>query len=113
LLLTATHSSIATIVLLWLMAVGIYSFIAPFFTIPSAFLSGFSAASGIAPINSVANIGAFIGPYAVGAITGKTRSLSGGMAFSAVSLLVSATLALLLPKTARGQSADHYEKGER
>ena len=100
LLLTMTRSSIASIALLSLMAAGIYSFIAPFFTIPSEFLSGYSAASGIALINSVANIGAFVGPYAIGTITGKTRSLSGGMAFGGVSLLVSATLALLLPRKA-------------
>jgi ACS family tartrate transporter-like MFS transporter len=101
LLLTMTRSPIASIVLLSLMAAGIYSFIAPFFTIPSEFLSGYSAASGIALINSVANIGAFIGPYAIGAITGKTRSPSGGMVFGGVSLLVSATLALFLPKQPR------------
>lgn len=98
LLLTMTRSSIASVVLLSLMSAGIYSFIAPFFTIPSEFLTGYSAASGIALINSVANIGAFVGPYAIGVITGRTRSFSAGMAFGGVSLLVSATLALLLPK---------------
>lgn len=106
LLLTMTHSPIASIVLLSLMAVGIYSFIAPFFTLPSEFLSGISAASGIALINSVANIGAFIGPYTVGAITGKTKSFSGGMAFAGASLLLSATLALLLPRKARAPAKD-------
>jgi sugar phosphate permease len=106
LLLTMTHSPIASIVLLSLMAAGIYSFIAPFFTLPSEFLSGISAASGIALINSVANIGAFIGPFTVGAITGKTKSFSGGMAFAAASLLLSATLALLLPRKARTPAKD-------
>ncbi len=106
LLLTMTHSPIASIVLLSLMAAGIYSFIAPFFTLPSEFLSGISAASGIALINSVANIGAFIGPYTVGAITGKTKSFSGGMAFAGASLLLSATLALLLPRKARAPAKD-------
>jgi len=106
LLLTITHSPIASIVLLSLMAAGIYSFIAPFFTLPSEFLSGISAASGIALINSVANIGAFIGPYTVGAITGKTKSFSGGMAFAGASLLLSATLALLLPRKARAPAKD-------
>jgi len=106
LLLTMTHSPIASIVLLSLMAAGIYSFIAPFFTLPSEFLSGISAATGIALINSVANIGAFIGPFTVGAITGKTKSFSGGMAFAAASLLLSATLALLLPRKAQTPAKD-------
>jgi MFS transporter, ACS family, tartrate transporter len=105
-LLTTTHSPIASIVLLSLMAAGIYSFIAPFFTLPSEFLSGISAASGIALINSVANIGAFIGPSTVGAITGKTKSFSGGMAFAGASLLLSATLALLLPRKAQAPAKD-------
>jgi ACS family tartrate transporter-like MFS transporter len=106
LMLTMTHSPTASIVLLSLMAAGIYSFIAPFFTLPSEFLSGISAASGIALINSVANIGAFVGPYTVGAITGKTRSFSGGMAFGGAALLLSATLALLLPRKAQTPGKD-------
>jgi len=106
LMLTMTHSPIASIVLLSLMAAGIYSFIAPFFALPSEFLSGISAASGIALINSVANIGAFVGPYTVGAITGKTRSFSGGMAFGGAALLLSATLALLLPRKAQTPGKD-------
>jgi ACS family tartrate transporter-like MFS transporter len=106
LLLIMTHSPTASIILLSLMAAGIYSFIAPFFTLPSEFLSGISAAAGIALINSVANMGAFIGPFAVGAITGKTKSFSGGMAFAGASLLLSATLALLLPNRPRTPAND-------
>ena len=80
------------------MAVGIYSFIAPFFSIPSEFLTGLSAASGIALINSVANVRAFVGPYAIGVINQKTGGLHDGMVFAGLSLFASAALALLLPK---------------
>jgi MFS transporter, ACS family, tartrate transporter len=55
--LSATRSPFISILLLSLVAVGIYSFYAPFFSLPSEFLTGFSAASGIALINSVANLG--------------------------------------------------------
>ena len=41
-------------------AMGIYSFFAPFFSIPSRFLSGQSAASRIALINSIGNLGAMV-----------------------------------------------------
>jgi hypothetical protein len=41
----------------------------PIWSLPNEFLIGFSAAAGIAFINSVGNLGGFIGPYAMGAIT--------------------------------------------
>jgi ACS family tartrate transporter-like MFS transporter len=41
----------------------------PIWSLPNEFLTGFSAAAGIAFINSVGNLGGFIGPYAMGAIT--------------------------------------------
>jgi ACS family tartrate transporter-like MFS transporter len=80
------------------MAAGIYGFVAPFFAMPSEFLTGPSAASGIALINSIANVGAFAGPYVIGMINEQTGGLEGGMIFAGVSLFVSAALALLLPR---------------
>jgi hypothetical protein len=78
-------------------AVGIYSFYAPFFSLPSEFLTGFSAASGIALTNSVANLGGFVGPYSIGAISRTSGSLYGGLALAGVSMLAAATLMLVLP----------------
>jgi sugar phosphate permease len=98
LLLGATRSPFLSIGLFCLVALGIYSFYAPFFSLPSQFLSGFSAASGIALINSVANLGGFAGPYAIGAISTISGSLYGGLALAGVSMIVIATLILLLPK---------------
>ena len=91
--LTQMHSPFVTIVLLSLLAIGYCSSLSPFWALPSEFLTGFSAASGIALINSVGNLGGFAGPYVVGHST-----LHGGLAFAGVSLLVAATLVLLLPK---------------
>ena len=79
---------------------GIYSFMGPFWTMPSEFLTGYSAASGIALINSIANLGGFVGPYAIGAISEKTGTLYGGLALAGLLLLVSATLILLVPRKA-------------
>jgi hypothetical protein len=76
---------------------GIYSFFGPFFSIPSRFLAGFSAASGIALINSVGNLGGFAGPSVIGAISSGTRGIYGGLALAGISLFVSATLVVLLP----------------
>ena len=96
--LGATRSPLVSIALLSLVAVGVYSFYAPFFSLPSEFLTGFSAASGIALINSVANLGGFAGPYAIGLISQRTGSLYGGFALAGVSMFVSATLMLRLRK---------------
>jgi len=62
-------------------------------------LTGFSAASGIALINSAGNLGGFAGSAVVGFIGQKTGSLDGGLAFAGIFMLVSAALVLLLPKT--------------
>ena len=94
------HSPFVTITLLSLLAIGYCSSLSPFWAMPSEFLTGFSAASGIAFINSVGNLGGFFGPSMVGFISQKTGTLHGGLAFAGVSLLVAATLVLLLPKTA-------------
>lgn len=98
--LTALHSPFVTIVLLSLLAIGYCSSLSPFWAMPSEFLTGFSAASGIAVINSVGNLGGFFGPSIVGFITQKTGALYGGLAFAGVSMLVAAALVLLLRKGA-------------
>jgi ACS family tartrate transporter-like MFS transporter len=86
--------------------VGLYSLLGPLWSLPSEFLTGFSAASGIALITSVGILGGFVGPYAVGLIRQRTGSLYGGLAFAGVSVLVSATLVLFLPKRARNNLGD-------
>ena len=66
--------------------------------------AGFAAASGIALIHSVANLGGFAGPYAIGIVSQKTGSLFGGLALTGVSLFVCATLASFLPKSSLGRN---------
>ena len=90
------HSPFVTMVLLSLLAIGYCSSLGPFWAMPSEFLTGFSAASGIAFINSVGNLGGFFGPSMVGFITQRTGTLYGGLAFAGVSMLVAAALVLLL-----------------
>jgi ACS family tartrate transporter-like MFS transporter len=99
--LGATRSPFLSIALLSVVAAGIYSVYGPLYSLPGEFLTGFSAASGIGLITSVANLGGFVGPYAVGAISTKTGSLYGGLALAGLSLLVCATLMLALPMGGR------------
>ena len=99
-----THSVYPTILLLTLAALGIYSVYGPFYSLPGDFLAGFAAASGIALVSSVANLGGFAGPYVIGWISQKTGTLYGGLAVAGVSLFASATLMLLLPRRLRQRS---------
>ena len=101
--LTRMHSPFVTVAFLSLLAIGYCSSLSPFWALPSEFLTGFSAASGIAFINSVGNLGGFFGPSIVGFITQKTGTLHGGLAFAGISLWAAATLVLLLPRLARVQ----------
>jgi ACS family tartrate transporter-like MFS transporter len=104
--LGTSRSAFFSIGLLSFVVVGLYSLLGPLWSLPSEFLTGFSAASGIALITSVGILGGFVGPYAVGLIRQRTGSLYGGLAFAGVSVLVSATLVLFLPKRARNNLGD-------
>jgi ACS family tartrate transporter-like MFS transporter len=89
-----------SVVLFSAVAVGNYSFLPIFFSLPGEFLTGFSAAAGIALVTSVANFGGFVGPYTVGLIRQKTGTFYVGLICAGLSFLISACLALLLPKPA-------------
>ena len=105
LLLLGATSSLVLSVLLWsFAAMGIYSILGPFWSLPGNFLTGFSAASGIALINSVSALAGFFGPTVIGALASGARGIYAGLAFVGVSLFVSAALALLLPRKGRS----HY-----
>jgi len=97
-LLGATRSPFYSVILLSLLAAGVYSFYGPFWALSSEFLTGFSAAAGIALINSIGNLGGFAGPAMIGAIAMKTGNLYAGLALAGVSLFISATLVLVLPR---------------
>jgi ACS family tartrate transporter-like MFS transporter len=96
-LLGATRSPFYSLTLLSFLTAGVCSYFAPFWALPSEFLTGFSAAAGIALINSVGNLGGFAGPYMIGMVATRTGNLYAGLAFAGVPLFVSAALVLLLP----------------
>ena len=60
-------------------AVGFYGSKGPFWAMPPMFLSGTAAAAAIAWINSLGNLGGFIGPWYVGIVRDATGSFSGGL----------------------------------
>jgi MFS transporter, ACS family, tartrate transporter len=52
--------------------IGLKSTVGPFWALATTFLTGTAAAGGIAFINSVGNLGGFVGPYLVGVFKDKT-----------------------------------------
>ena len=96
--LTKVDSVWAGILLISISTAGIYSFIGTFWTIPNAFLGEAAAAVGIAVINSVGNLGGFIGPYLVGIAKSATGSTDSGMYILACFALLATLTTILIPK---------------
>ncbi|MNG13992.1 putative tartrate transporter [compost metagenome] len=62
-------------------AFSLFSTTAIFWVLPGRFLTGASAAAGIALINSFGNLGGYIGPFGIGALKAYTGSLASGLYF--------------------------------
>jgi len=91
-----TNSVSATIALISVTVLGVFSMMGPFWAMPTALLSGTAAAVGVAVINSIGNLGGFFGPYAIGALRNSTGSFKAGLLVVGAALAVSGSLALTL-----------------
>jgi ACS family tartrate transporter-like MFS transporter len=89
---------VAVLVALTLVNIGISSAKPPLWSMPTLFLSGPAAAAGIATINSIGNLGGFVGPAMIGWIKDQTGSFVGGLYFVSGLLVLSAVLTLLLSR---------------
>jgi ACS family tartrate transporter-like MFS transporter len=101
LLAGGASSVVAVIAALSLVNVGISSAKPPLWAMPTMFLSGPAAAVGIATINSIGNLGGFVGPWAIGWIKDQTGSFTGGLIFVAGLLVLSAVLTLAVARAGR------------
>jgi len=81
--------------------VGMNSCRAPLFAILPTFVVGAAAAGSIAFVNSVGNLGGFVGPYLVGWLKNTTGSFKTGLVALAVSLAAAGFTALLLTRSTR------------
>jgi ACS family tartrate transporter-like MFS transporter len=85
--------TMATLILFQVAASGI----APtFWALPTAMLTGSAAAGGIALINSVGNLGGFLGPYAMGLVQDATGSFVIGLLTIAIGSVVAGIVVLAL-----------------
>jgi ACS family tartrate transporter-like MFS transporter len=75
-----------------LAAAGIYGSRPAFWPMPSMFLTGAAAAGGIAFINSIGNLGGYVGPFIIGWIKESTGSFELGLYFLGACALGAAVL---------------------
>jgi MFS transporter, ACS family, tartrate transporter len=99
-----TGHPVWTMVCLSVAIAGVMAARPPFWTLPSEFLSGRKAAAGIAAINSIGNLGGFVGPTLIGYAREMTGSFTAGLMVSALTLLAS-TLFILSLRRAPAHSA--------
>jgi MFS transporter, ACS family, tartrate transporter len=103
-------TALTVILALVIVNIGISAAKAPLWAMPSMFLSGAGAAAGIAMINSVGNLGGFVGPFVIGWLKNVTGSYSAGLYVVAATLAVSAVVTLMLSRRAH---QTHAPAGER
>jgi len=92
-----THNTTVAIAALSLAAAGVLTCAPLFWSLPTSFLTGVAAASGIAVVNSVGNLAGFVSPYMVGALKDLTQSTQLPMYVLSAILVVGALLVWLTP----------------
>ena len=98
-------SLVAVMIALVVVNSGVSASKPPLWSMPTLFLSGSAAATGIATINSIGNLGGFVGPYAIGLIKQATGSFEYGLYFVGALLLLSAVTTLVIAGTSARESA--------
>lgn len=92
-------SPVLSLVFICITAVGVYSAMGVWWSVPTTFLSGAAAAGATAMINSIANLGGYFGPYMLGVIKTHTGSYDYGYFALAACLVVAGIVMLTLEKT--------------
>jgi sugar phosphate permease len=93
------HNLAISIVLLSIATAGMLTSTVMFWSLPPAFLGGVWAAAGIGAINSIGNVAGFVSPYVIGSLVSVAGDLRLGLYAIAGSVLLGATLVLLVPKS--------------
>ncbi|NIH77733.1 MFS transporter [Amycolatopsis viridis] len=95
----------AAMVAVTICAVGVCAAFPTFWALPSTFLSGASAAGGIALINSLGNVSGFAAPYVTGWLRDLTGSQRTGLWVVGVCMVAGALVALVLGARLKAESA--------
>jgi D-galactonate transporter len=93
----AAQNTTLAIIALCFAAGGIISCAPLFWSLPTAFLAGTSAAAGIAAVNSVGNLAGFVSPYVIGWVKDLTQSTDIGLYILTGILVLGAILVYATP----------------
>jgi nitrate/nitrite transporter NarK len=77
-------------------AMAVYAAVPTFWTLPTGFLTGSAAAGGIALINSIGNLGGFVGPYVIGWIKDATGEITLGLVVLAAGPIMAGIVTFLM-----------------
>jgi ACS family tartrate transporter-like MFS transporter len=75
---------------------GVFSMVGPFWAMPTSLLSGTAAAAGIALVNSIGNLGGFVGTYVIGLVRTSTGQFRGGLLLLSAALAASGAIVLMV-----------------
>ncbi|WP_218914882.1 MFS transporter [Thermodesulfobium narugense] len=92
------HDPVLNFVFINFAAIGVYSGMGVWWSIPTTFLSETAAAGAIGLINSIGNIGGWVGPFLIGIVKSYTGSYTLAYLCLALCLIVSGILIFTLPK---------------
>jgi sugar phosphate permease len=97
------RAPLPSIVAMSIITCGVMSFLGTFWAVPTSFLRGSAAAAGIAWINSVGNLGGYLGPDLIGRVRTAAGSTSAAFLVLAAIAVLGAVLLLLLTRPARAR----------
>lgn len=100
-----TASPVPKMAFVTLASFGIFTALPVFWTLPTAILSGTAAAAGIAWINSIGNLGGYIGPTIFGALKDKTGNDFYAVLFLALLAVMGLVLVLAVGHDKRSEQA--------
>ncbi len=92
------HSPIFCMLALTVAAISMWGTLGPFWGLSTSFLAGSAAAGAIALINSIGNLGGFVGSYLVGYLDPTKNGFAPGLRFLALSLFLASLLAFATRK---------------
>jgi len=81
-----------------LVGFGTNAYFAPFWALPSAYLSASAAAAAVGFINCMASIGGFFGPKIIGELSQRTGSFNSGFLFMAACWVLGVVIVLICPR---------------
>jgi ACS family tartrate transporter-like MFS transporter len=93
--------------------VGVFCAMPTFWPLPSVRLSGTAAAGGIAVVNSIGNLGGFVGPYITGYLKDLHYGYTGGLLVNALFMALGAVLVVITRSKVLLPVADAAAAGKR